>query len=293
MPQWQGRSKGNKLGYKIFVFIISRFGLSPAYLLLRFVALYYFLFSPQSSRPILDYFQKRHGYGWWKSRVKLYSNYNVFGQTLIDKIVVLAGIKNRFTFHFDGEENLHEIARQGQGGILISAHLGNWEVAGYLFKRLSTQVHVVMFDGEHERLKGYLEQVTGGRKFNVIVVKDDLSHVYKIGEALQRNELVCLHADRFLDGNKTVIKNFMGAPARFPVGPFAMAGAFKVPVSIVYAFKETNTHYHFYGSANISRKDIDRNQLTDHLMDKFIASLEEKVKKYPDQWFNYYNFWET
>ena len=205
----------------------------------------------------------------------------------------MSGITNPFSFEFDGEENLRAIVANGKGGLLMSAHVGNWEVAGHLFDRLDVIVNVVMYDGEHQRLKDYLENVTGGRNFNVIVVKDDLSHVYAIGEALQKNQLVCLHADRFLPGNKTIENQLLGAAANFPVGPFVMAATFNVPVSFVFAFKETSKHYHFYGSPMINfEKDRPKNEVIETLLKGFTGNLEELLKKYPEHWFNYYNFWE-
>ena len=292
MPEWQGKSRGNALGYRIFVAVCKTAGLTPAYFLLRFVALYYFLFSFKSSAPIYRYFVKRHSRSKIAALGSLYKNYYRFGQTLLDKIVVMAGIENRFTYHFDGEQNLMEIVQQRKGGILLSGHVGNWEVAGYFLQRLNTTIHVVMFDGEHEQIKRYLSTVTGERAFNVIVVREDMSHVYAIGEALQKNQLVCMHADRFVEKNKTGTRSFLGAPALFPMGPFALAAGFKVPVSIVFAFKETNRHYHFFGSKPIVRDEQEsKQQYTDRLMGRFVQEMEEKVRMYPEQWFNYYNFW--
>ena len=292
MPQWEGKSRGNKLGYRIVFFVCKTWGVSAAYFLLRFVACYFFLFSWSSSRHIYRYFRLRQGYSRLKSVVNLYQNYYVFAQTLLDKVIVMAGIENKFTFDFEGEENLVKMAAQGRGGILLSAHVGNWEAAGHLLRRLNTRINVVMFDGEQERIKQYLDQVTGGKNFNVIVIKNDLTHVFAIGEALNRNEMICLHADRYRPGNKTVRKSFLGAETEFPAGPFLLAAGFNVPVSIVFAFKETPNHYHFYGSSLIMRSPADsKGDFTDKLMTTFIGHLEQKVKMYPQQWFNYYNFW--
>lgn len=292
MPLWKGRSRGNQLGYKIFVWVCNNLGIQPAYLLLRFVAGYFFLFSWTSSRFIYQYFRKHIGFNRFTSIRKIYASYYVFGQTLIDKVVVMAGIENKFTYHFEGEENLREMVAQGKGGILLSAHVGNWEAAGHLLKRLNTRVNVVMFDGEHQRIKHYLEQVTGGHNFNVIVIKEDLSHVYTIGEALQKNELICLHADRFLEGNKTQAMKFLGAEALFPQGPFLLAATFRVPVSIVFAFKESDTHYNFCGSSLQQRSPQEtKQQFMNQLIQTFVHQLEQKIKLYPEQWFNYYNFW--
>ena len=292
MPRWQGKSKGTPLGYRIFVFVIRTFGLAPAYLLLRFVACYYLLFSWSSSKHIYRYFRHFHHYPALKSCVSIYRNYFIFGQTLLDKIVVMAGIDNEFTYEFDGEDNLRDIVKGGRGGILLSAHVGNWEAAGHLLRRLDTRVNVVMYDAEHQQIKEYLQQVTGGRNLNVILIRPDMSHVYAMGEALQKNELICLHADRFLEGNKTILRTFLGEEAHFPQGPFLLSSSFKVPVSVVFAFKESPTHYHFYGSETIERSsDESKVDFMDRLLTSFVNELEQKVKLYPEQWFNYFNFW--
>jgi predicted LPLAT superfamily acyltransferase len=292
MPAWQGKSRGTTFGYRIFVGVLKNFGVAPAYWLLTFVALYFWLFSYKSSKPLFQYFHDKVGYGRMKSLAMLYKNYYCFGQTLIDKVVVMAGIKNNFTYHFDGEENLHKMAALKKGGLLLSAHLGNWEIAGHLLKRLQTRINIVMFDGEHRQIKNYLEQVTGKRNMNIIVIKDDISHIYAINEAFKNNELVCMHADRFVEGNKSIIGNFLGENARFPVGPFVLAATFKVPVSFVFAFKETDKHYHLYASEikeyTTGRKDV----IMQEIFSDFVDQMETKVKQYPEQWFNYYNFWQ-
>jgi predicted LPLAT superfamily acyltransferase len=292
MAQWQGQSKGTPLGYRIFVWTCRTLGLAPAYLLLRFVAFYYFLFSRKSTRVIYQYFRKRHLFGVMKSLRKTYQNNYLLGQTLIDKIVAYADLKTSFTFDFDGEENLHEMAQLGKGGILLSAHVGNWEMAGHHLKRVESKLNIVMFDGEHQNIKQFMDSL-GEKSFNIIPIKDDMSHVYRMGAALAKNELVCMHADRFLEGNKTLSLNFMGDDARFPAGPFQMAAGFNVPVSLVYAFKESDKHYHYFGSELIQRKEgEDKKDFIERLARLYVGELENKVRKYPEQWFNYYDFWK-
>lgn len=209
MTSWQGKSKGTPLGYRIFVWVLKTFGVLPAYFLLRFVVLYYFFFSIKASRQIYSLYRRKLGYSRVTSLNKLYKNYYLLGQSIIDKVVLMSGIKNNFSFDFDGEENLLEIAALQKGGILLSAHLGNWDVAGHLFTRLHTRINIVMYDGEHEKIKEYIEGVTGKRNVNIIIIKNDLSHIYAISEAFTNNELVCMHADRFIEGNKTLTARFL------------------------------------------------------------------------------------
>jgi predicted LPLAT superfamily acyltransferase len=292
MPLWQGKSKATPLGYRVFVTILKSFGVQPAYFLLRLVSMYYFLFSPSPSKAIISFFHKRLGYGKIKSLLKLYTNYYLFGQSLIDRVVVMAGIPNKFSYHFDGEENLREMAALQKGGLLLSAHIGNWEIAGHLLQRLNTKINIVMFDVEHEKIKQYLDSVTGERNMHVITIKNDLSHIYEISDAFRHNELVCMHADRFLKGNKTFTQFFLGREAKFPMGPFMLAAQFKVPVSFTFAMKETKLHYNFSATKPKDYICPSKEIFMKELLGDFVGEMEKKVKQYPEQWYNYYDFWQ-
>lgn len=125
-----------------------------------------------------------------------------------------------------------------------------------------------------------------------MALKDDMSHIFKINEAFSNNELVCMPADRFLDDNKTVTLNFLGADAKFPLGPFMLATRFKVPVTIVFGMKESAFHYHFFSTPIKEYLNLDREANLHEILHDFIESVELKVKQYPEQWYNYYNFWK-
>ena len=292
MSTWQGKSKGKPLGYRIFVFILKLGGVFPAYVLLWFVTFYYLIFSYKSSKSTFNYFHKRHNYGVIKSLYKVYINYNLLGQSLIDKVVVMSGIPNKFTFNLDGIDNLHRIAALKKGGLLLTSHIGNWEAATHLLNEIDARINIVIFDGEDEGIKEYIESVTGKSSVNFIVIKDDMSHIFKISDAFLNDELVCMPADRFLEGNKTITRNFLGADARFPMGPFMLASKFQVPVSFVYGMKESTFHYHFFASEVKEYPNLEKDNGIEQMVTDFVSDMERKVRQYPDQWYNYYNFWQ-
>jgi predicted LPLAT superfamily acyltransferase len=292
MPSWQGKSKGNRLGYSIFVSVLRHLGVFPAYFLLRFVAFYYFVTSFRSSRIILDYY-RRLGIGKPGAYRRLYRNYYMLGQAIIDRIVLLSGIPNRFHINFDDEVHFHNMLAQNKGGLLLSAHLGNWEIAGHLLQRLKAPVYIVMFDGEHESLKTYLKSIKAESKANIIVLKEDLSHIYEISDALKRNGLVCMHADRFLDGNRILRTKLLGSDANFPAGPFAMAATLKVPVSFVFAMKVSALQYHFHATPIRWAGSGEKGKEMQFMLEEFAGEMEKRIRQYPEQWYNYYDFWKA
>ncbi len=289
-PAWEGRSRGSARGYHFFVWLLKTAGIRASYRLLVFVTFYYRLFVPAAIHPLRYIYRERMGYNARDTRRLIRRNLIIFGQTLIDKIAVLAGVKHRLSFTHEGGENLDNMVADGKGGLIVSAHLGNWEVAGHLLKRLNTTVNILMYDGEDDAVKNYMEQFESRRSFNIIYVREDMSHIYELNAALQRNELICLHADRFRPGNRTISRDFLGKEALFPAGPFILASKLKAPVSFVFAFKETDRHYHFY--AEPAQVYAGRGTIgMETMLGDYIRLMEQRLKQYPEQWFNYFDFW--
>ncbi len=288
MAKWTGKSKGTPLGYQIFIFFIKNIGVRFSYFILSFVALYYLLFSKEGRSSGMLYFHKRLGYSKFKSFIKVYKNNFVFGQTIIDKYAIRLGLRNQFTYEFDGIEILHQLLKEQKGGILISAHVGNFEIAEFFLGEIDefSQINLVTTDNEHKAIKKQLETLAIKSSIKFIIVKDDMSHIFDINTALGNNELICFTGDRYFEGTKTLTADLLGAPADFPAGPFLIGSRLKVPVVFVYVMKETTKHYHLY-----ARKAMFKNRDANDLLNQYTESVSWILKKYPYQWFNYFDFW--
>lgn len=294
--KWDGQSRAKVTGYKLFYVILATFGLSPAYFILRFVAFYYFLFSKPNIH-IRNYFMQVHGYSNLKARLAVYKNNFLLGQTILDKVAVMSGIKNAFkVIHVNGDM-LNELTAIGKGGILVSAHIGNWEVAGQGLNRLGTAFNVLMYSNEKEEVKEYMDGKMKEKKINIIAINEETkSHIIELHKAFTNNELVVMHGDRYREGAKTLTADFFGRPAKFPAGPFVMAAKFGVPLCIVFAVKTDNHTYQFSTEEPIQvnrvRGEAELERVCQELLQKYIVEVEKMVKAHPHQWFNYYDFWK-
>ncbi|WP_109098369.1 lipid A biosynthesis acyltransferase [Aquimarina sp. AU58] len=288
--EWKGKSRGTVFGYKIFVFFIKKVGLGSAYFILYFVAVYFCFFALSSSKSIYYYLNKRLKYPRFKSILKIFQSYYVFGQTIIDKVAISSGLRNKFTYEFDGVELINETLKEKKGGILISAHLGNFEIAEHFFGELeeNAAISLLTTDIEHTAIKNYLDSVTSKSNIKFIFIKEDLSHIFQINAALARNEIVCITGDRYFEGSKYLTQDLLGQEAKFPSGPFMLASRLKVPVLFVYVMKETNTHYHLY-----ARKAKAKHRDAKELLKEYTESVKWMLDKYPLQWFNYFDFWNV
>jgi predicted LPLAT superfamily acyltransferase len=292
MSAWEGRSRGTPLGYRVFVWLLRKGGLRSAYALLPFVTAWYRMFVPAAIRPLRYLYMQRLGYSEAEAAKLIRRNLKIFGQTLIDKIAMLSGGGKELSFEHEDGHFLNEMAENGKGGIIVSAHLGNWEVAGHKLKRLDSPINIVMYDGEDAQMKQYMEQFDQNRSFNIIYIREDMSHIYEMSAALNRNEFICLHADRFRPGNRTVKRPFLGKEAEFPAGPFILASKLRAPVCFVFAFKERTFHYHFYAHQWKTYEGRGTEGM-DRMLDDYVAILEMRLKQYPEQWFNYFDFWKA
>jgi len=292
MASWKGQSKGTPLGYRIFIFLIRNFGIQSAYALLRMISFYFSVFGKKDHQYY--YFQEILGQSKSQAFRSIIKNNYVFGQVLIDKVAALSGQGRQFTFDFDGEEHLRDMK---SGGFLIGAHMGNWEIAGELLKRLDVKVNILMYENERENIKALLDKVESEKTMNIITLSEDMSHIIAIKKAMDQNELVVIHGDRFAEEAPFMQSRLMGHPAKFPYGPYYLIARFHKPVSFVFAFKETSRHYHFYATPAKTYPPLknlnDRKEVSAMILHEYIPHLEDKIKKYPHQWFNFFQFWDV
>ena len=186
-------------------------GLPITYLILRFVTFYYYIFAAKNRIAISSFYLEALRIPKNKVNQLTRKNFYYFGQVLIDRFAFLIGKGDNYSYTFNNEQYLIDMNHSGKGGILLSGHVGNWETAGNLLKsRITSKVNVLMYDEEVQKIKKYTDATTGGSHFNVIPIKNDISHVIKVHQALKRNEFIAIHADRYMEGSKYIELDFLG-----------------------------------------------------------------------------------
>ncbi|WP_350004923.1 lysophospholipid acyltransferase family protein, partial [Phocaeicola dorei] len=175
---------------------------------------------------------------------------------------------------------------------MIGAHVGNWEIGAPFFDEYGKKINIVMFDAEHERIKEILEKNASTRDYKIIPVNEDnLTHVFRITEALERKEYVCFQGDRYLNKEKLLSSPFMGKEAEFPMGPFLLASKMRVPVVFYFAMREAKKNYRFHFFIAEAVVHTKEKRVEQALLEQYTQTLEKIIRQYPEQWFNYYPFW--
>ncbi len=293
MANWEGKTRGGQFGYLFFIKMIKYLGINVAYAFLAFVVVYFIPFAPKATACTWRYARHTLGLSRFKSILMLFRNYYRLGQTLIDKIAIGGGMTGKYKFKFERYQDFLDILNSNQGVVMIGGHIGNWEIGAPFFGEYGKKINIVMYDAEHQKIKEMLEKNSTGHDYKVIPVNNDnLTHVFQITEALNNHEYVCFQGDRYVNAEKLLTTRFMGRKADFPAGPFLLASRLKVPVVFYFAMREKHRTYHYrftMAEPVVRTKDKKPEQA---LLEQYVANFEKILKQYPEQWFNYYDFWK-
>lgn len=281
--QWNGKSRGGSWGHRFFVAIIRTLGVRSAYLFLTFIAIYFIPFAPKATAAIWRYNRRILKYGVLRSAIYIYIHYFTFGQTIIDKIAINSGLGARYKFEYDNYEEFLKILDRGET-IIIGAHVGCWEIGAQFFGDYGSRLNVVMYDAEYEKIKSVVQRMDIPYKI-IPINEGSIESLIRIKQALSAGEYVCMQGDRYLDKSGAMRVNFMGRDALFASGPTLMASKFKTPVVYYFAMRERGMKYRFIF------KSVEGGLTQEELMNIYIEEFEGVVRRYPQQWFNFYDVW--
>lgn len=264
----------------------------PLRLMYGFAALFvvpcYFAFS-KGYKPMYHYFNRRLGWHPWRAFFGVYRNYCRFSQVILDRFYMFGG--GKFDVEVENYQLYQELADDEPGFMILSAHVGCYELAGYSLVATKKRFNALAFGEEAEAIVENRERLFKDTNIRIIPVKDDLSHLFALNDALDNGESVSFPSDRLLGKQRTVTCEFLGAPAQFPMGAFALAAQRDLPVLTVNVMKASAKRYKVY--VNRLRKEGEkRDERINGYVRQYVAHLEEVLRLYPEQWFNYYEFWD-
>lgn len=181
-------------------------------------------------------------------------------------------------------EHLHfleESLAKGKGIILVTGHIGNWELGAVFFGRHGFKINVVTIPEGSERIDSIRGAYRMHQNIRTIVVDGSPFSSLEIVAALRRGEIVAMLVDRW-DGTDGVLAKFFGEDRRFPRGPFVLSRATGAPVIPAFIVRD----------GNVYRGVVDPPVYMDAPEDepgarRVSESLERMIRTYPDQWYNF------
>ena len=235
------------------------------------------------------YFRYRLRYGKLRAAWSTYINHCLFSQIVIDRFAVFAG--KRFKVEIEGYEQFLRLEKQEKGFLIFSSHVGCYEVAGYTLTSKLKRFNALVYGGEKAFIMEGRQEVLGLHNIRMVPVRDDMTHLFLINEAIDNNEIVSMPADRIVGSAKSVASCFMGATACFPLGPLSIATIKGLDALAVNVVKVASKHYKVFVAPLSYDKKAPRREQMQQLSNSYVAELETVLRQYPLQWFNFYDFW--
>ena len=287
--EWKGRTDGLPWMIRSLVTIMKVVDRHVIYCLMALVVPFYMLFNHKGYIAIYRLFRERFGYVPIKSFLYVYANHYRFGQVIVDRYASFAGKKIKL--EIEGNERFMELAGGERGFVQLSTHAGNYEMVGYALTSTAKKINGLFYAGESKVMMDFRRRILTQHNVALIEVDGSMSHIFSMNAALDRGEIVSMTGDRLFGSAKAIKCMFLGKEASFPMGPFALAVQKEVPMLAVFSMRSHGRYKVYVKEINRDESLPVRAQMTD-LAHKYAAELENMVRMYPAQWFNYYDFWK-
>ncbi len=287
--KWKGTTYGNGWMHRWLIRLLRYIDVRCLYVFVAVFVVPVCLIVNPSGKIIYRFFRRHFGYSAWKAIRKTYANHYLFSQVVIDKFAMYAGKK--FKIDVEGYEHFQTLATQQPAFIQLSAHIGNYEIAGYSLVAEQKPFNALVFFGEKESVMLNRAKMFSSTHIRMIPIKSDMSHLYLIDQAIGRGEIVSMPSDRMIGSLKYVEHDFLGGKAKFPQGPFRVATMRALDVVAVNVMKTASKAYTIYVTPLRYDKSASRQAQIQQLSALYVEELERMVRMYPTQWYNFFDFW--
>ena len=190
----------------------------------------------------------------------------------------------------EGWEYVEAAHRAGKGGIVVSGHIGNWELApaygakrGYVVNVVAKRIYLESLDQKLVEMR---------EKMGVRTIYRDMS-MRSMLRCLQRNDFLGIVPDQDVRRIAGIFVDFFGRPAHTPVGPALIALASGSPILMVRDIRMGSRHRITFDPPVYADRHAPREEEVRRLVTHYTERLEEFIREHPDQWVWFHRRWRT
>jgi predicted LPLAT superfamily acyltransferase len=256
---------------------------------------FFLAFRKRERRASFDFFSRVYGtHSWWRLLWHTSCQFWCWGACWADRSLIFGRGLHRYHFDHRDRKNLNEAINPGKGLILLTAHVGNYAIGGWMLKKgRGKPVTIALIDDEEKKVRRFLEHIQGEARPRIINISSSFYSSISILKVLREGEIVGIQGDRAVDKNALPV-NFFGSRILLPAGPFLLSLLSGTPISISFTLKEGWKRYVFFAGRPIFPPEgeiADREEIIMGLAQKVAIRMEDVLRKYPHQWFNFYPYW--
>ena len=263
------------------------------------VSYFYYLFWGKMRRPLLKNTAVILGLpenapSVKKTVRKLFANY---GWYLRDYVLIHRLTKENYqetVAEEIGTQYIEEALSRGNGAILITPHLGNWELGGVTFALRGCPIYALTLKDQEEDVQDYRDTVRGSLGIKTIHIDpEDNGTIIKMARLLKDNKVIAMLGDRYEGGKKSPV-TFFSKKVYFPSGVMALAQATGAPVIPVFITRRDDGCYRAWMEKPIEVRRIpgkDNNELIAEKTQDLARIFEKNIRRHPDQFYHFFDYW--
>jgi len=286
IPRWRRqRERGSPALMEFVASVALRIGRPAAARLLPLICAYFMVFSRHSRRASRDFMTRALGRP--AGTRDMYGQFRCFATTILDRVLWLAGRTGEYDVTMRGVDAIDDALAGGRGCLLYGAHFGSFELLRVLATtRPGMRVRALMHPHNDRKLAAVLDRRATVRPEPIIELGRPET-MLEVREALAGGAVIALLADRATSEGDMIACPFLGAPARFPRGPFKLAAVLGAPVVLFSATWQGGRRYEvaFEAFGEVRSGEVDQAVM------RYAAWLEAACRRSPENWFNFYDFW--
>jgi Kdo2-lipid IVA lauroyltransferase/acyltransferase len=188
----------------------------------------------------------------------------------------------------EGWEEIEDVMSKGRGAVLVTGHLGNWELAGAYVAARGIPLDAIARGMANPLFDAYLNHT---REAMGMTVVHDSEAVRRTPRSLRAGRAVAFVADQGVMGLASTFVPFFGRPAKTPRGAAVFALRFDVPVVFVTALRKPNDRYRLVVERIEAPRTGNRDVDVDAIVARFTQHLEKWVRAVPAQYFWQHRRW--
>lgn len=188
--------------------------------------------------------------------------------------------------------NQFQAMQASNGAILLTAHMGSYDLGAHLFSETSTRRIVMVRAPEEDPQTRAFEEHHGAEGLRIEFNTRATELALDLLETVREGAIVAIQGDRVVGAISTLPATFFGRPANVPAGPFALAMTARVPIYPVFVVRAGRRRYRLVTSRPI---EITRSRNRDddfaRAVAQWMTELEAVVRGYWYQWFTFEPAW--
>jgi KDO2-lipid IV(A) lauroyltransferase len=199
---------------------------------------------------------------------------------------------HRIVDEWSGFEHLKAARAAGRGAIIVTAHLGHWELGGVTLARRGLPLTVVTLEEPSTELTRWREACRRHLGIRTIAVGPGYPFAFvEMIQALRRNELLAMLVDRPYPGSGAAVE-FFGRQTEFSTAPALLSHHTGAAVLPAFVLQKPNGLYASIAAPLIpmASRNNGRTALAENTQ-RIATNFESIIRQHPDQWFNYVPIW--